>query len=253
MSYKDLTKLAIDNTERAPLEDEELYLENPQVAKTEDLLKFLPMVIRKLNAYPSDLVTNEETKKISKQTKNKQKGKNAKNRKRAMEKNETKKNEQPNKQVKTTEEPLEEEKETKEEKYPENQDDQNANIESPEDLASVSKPPFDSIDGEISEVKRTNLNNQNKSDKPCLSIKSNDHLIEHFPEDPFQKADDEQYHSKNSCNFNFSRANHSRNPSFDLSNNNYSDQCKDLEQRLLNECDMVIEELDREIHQRGRC
>jgi hypothetical protein len=32
-----------------------LYLENPQVAKTEDLLKFLPMVIEKLGADPDQL------------------------------------------------------------------------------------------------------------------------------------------------------------------------------------------------------
>ena len=39
----------------------DLYLENPQIAKTEELLKFLPMVIEKLNADPDfigDLKTN---------------------------------------------------------------------------------------------------------------------------------------------------------------------------------------------------
>jgi hypothetical protein len=37
--------------------------------------------------------------------------------------------------------------------------------------------------------------------------------------------------------------------SFDLSNNDYSEECKELEQKLLNEWDMVIDDISKEIQQ----
>lgn len=228
----------VDEAERKPLQDEELYLENPQVAKTEDLLKFLPMVIRTLQAYPSDLNTSESIPKLSKSINNKQKDKVNKLRKRISEDNLVNEGNQPTKRIKTKEEPIEEEKVPKKEKdvklMEDLEEEPPMKVTPPHELDSISKPPLDSIDADIAEIKNMGIHGQGL-DKPCLSVKSNDNLIEHFPEDPFQKFDDETHQPKNSYNFNFPPLNNSNNPSFDFSNNNYSDECKDLEQKLLNE------------------
>lgn len=217
---------------------DDLYLENPQVAKTEELLKFLPLVIETLQAYPEELPRVANLKQKQSKTTKKLKPKPNKVRKRVSEKAELQnKNSSEFKRHKASEEQNEEEKETKEERDARCVEDMhmfNSNkMGAHYDLDSISKPPMDSIDVDIHEIRKNNMGNPNL-DKSCLSVRSGDHFIEHFPDDPFHKIDHEGNHGK-SNDFNFDVSKLDNHHSFDLSNNDYSEECKELEQKLLNE------------------
>lgn len=71
-------------------------------------------------------------------------------------------------------------------------------------------------------------------------------MIEHFPEDPFHHLYYGGPTKNTDIKINTDKLLH--NHSYDFSDNDYSEDCRVLEERLLNECDMVIEDIGRELH-----
>lgn len=79
----------------------DFYLENPQIAKTEELLKFLPIVIEKLSAYQPEYY-NETRKECSNDDLNKKKNKRKNARPSVKSKLEKNKDEELQKEFKST-------------------------------------------------------------------------------------------------------------------------------------------------------
>lgn len=217
--------------------NDEFYLENPQVAKTEELLKFLPMVNEKLGVKLEQLPDSTDNNYKDNTTNKKNLSKTSRIGKRGRSKvkilpqltNSYKKQ-------KVSEDQYEEEKETKEER--EGREKDQVPFASPSSIVAlnvidlVSKTPIESVDEDLHQIHKS-VEHFKTLEKPCFSVKSHDNLMESFPDDPFQRFYNSHHPRPIEMKFDTSRLdNHN---SYDFSNNNYSEECKELEQQLLNE------------------
>lgn len=217
--------------------NDEFYLENPQVAKTDELLKFLPMVNDKLGVkldqLPDSTDNNNKVNTINKRNI----GKSSRIVKRARSKAKI----QPQssnsyKKQKVSEDPYEEEKETKEEREIKEKEQvpftNTNNMVALNMIDLVSKTPLESVEEDLHQIHKSD-EHLKILEKPCFSVKSHENLMESFPEDPFQRFYNSHHPRQNEMKFDTSRLeNHN---SYDFSHNNYSEECKELEQQLLNE------------------
>lgn len=239
----------LENLDNLNIQKDELYLENPQIAKTEDLLKFLPLVIKSLKAFTKDLPKSSAIGKSNKRGKRKIKNK----RKRVEEKSSQKDCKINNKRKKVSENSNEENKDLEEDTKIDKVFENNEKVVLPENKISnwtnngehkLSKQLIEQMDADFNEIKYGvgGLTNN----KPWLSVKSGDNLIDHFPDDPFNKIEEDHWRKrKNSFLIDFYKFGESH--SMNLSNYNYSIEWRELEQKLLNECDEIIDDINKEI------
>lgn len=113
--------------------------------------------------------------------------------------------------------------------------------------SSQNNPMFESVilknfDNNIDfdEIKRCH-NNVVSQIKPCLSVKSADHHIGQFQSYPIFKHENEISFCKLAHDLNID--NYDFNNSFDLSEKDFSVECMRLEDKLIQECDNVVEDL----------
>ena len=187
---------SVENKENLNFQKDELYLENPQIAKTEELLKFLPLVIKSLKAFTKDLPKSSSVGKSNKRGKRKTK---TNKRKRVSEKlpKDNKKNSY--KRQRISEELIEENKNTEEDTLIEKSNKQeekvvltenkNSNIINIEELDPLTKNQAENMEIDYNEI-RSEINMQ-CNNKQWLSVKSEDNLIDHFPDDPFNKMEED--------------------------------------------------------------
>lgn len=238
-------------------QNSDFYLENPQIAKTEELLKFLPIVIEKLSAYqPEHFV--ETRKERSSDKLNKTKKKNT----RSLPKNKLEKSKlkEAQKEIKVSEDEFtnteneikmadECSKNVKNDVSLNQNDSQKPNVPS-KILLDILKIDLKQCNKSIDFKAGHNFKNDEDDKeavaiKSCLSVKSNENFNQEFPDDLFNRINIEGPPTKpnelanenyNSCNVAF----------VSFSDYDYSAECRNLEKELLSECDHVLEDIRKE-------